>query len=93
MHFTKEQALKVGNQLNINFNVIPFKEWLTALKIESEHSKNDLTDVAHGSLIKTAKIALAHLMEYPDYYKRLVKMEKKAEKYWSNKEKPYLFNV
>ncbi|HEX2695466.1 MAG TPA: DUF5661 family protein, partial [Acidobacteriota bacterium] len=28
------------------------------------------------------KIALAHLAEFPDYYTRLDKLEKAAEKYW-----------
>jgi hypothetical protein len=32
--------------------------------------------------ILTAKIALAHLSEFPDYYTRLNKLEKEAEDYW-----------
>jgi hypothetical protein len=31
----------------------------------------------------TAKIALAHLNEFPDYYTRLDKLESEAEEYWS----------
>jgi hypothetical protein len=30
----------------------------------------------------TGKIALAHLNEFPDYYDRLEKMEKEADKFW-----------
>jgi hypothetical protein len=33
----------------------------------------------------TAKIALAHLNEFPDYYTRLERMEKDAESYWRNR--------
>ena len=87
MHFTKQQALNIGKKFGVNFNIIPLKMWHKALEIEAEHS-----NITHGSILTTAKIALAHLMEYPDYYKRLVKMEKQAEKYWSDKEKPSIFN-
>ena len=39
----------------------------------------------------TSKIALAHLIEDPKYYKYLVLMEQKREKYWSKKKKPNIF--
>jgi hypothetical protein len=35
----------------------------------------------------TGKITLAHLREFPDYYKRLIPLEQKAEKFWKNKSK------
>jgi hypothetical protein len=37
------------------------------------------TDVTHDDPLATAKIALAHLNEFPDYYTRLRKMEQEAE--------------
>lgn len=43
-------------------------------------------------LMKTGKIALAHLLEMPDYYKRLNKMEKEGNAYWKNKTKPEIIN-
>ena len=33
----------------------------------------------------TAKIALAHLNEFPDYYGRLAIMEAEAETYWRDR--------
>jgi hypothetical protein len=33
----------------------------------------------------TGKIAWAHLKEFPDYYTRLKKLEKKAVEYWKKK--------
>ena len=33
----------------------------------------------------TAKIARAHLNEFPDYYSRLAVMEAEAEAYWASK--------
>jgi hypothetical protein len=43
--------------------------------VETEHS-----DVTGGDLVTTTKIALAHLKESPDYYKKLKEMEGEMEK-------------
>jgi hypothetical protein len=45
------------------------------IKVESEHTSN-------FQIMK--KIAKDHLMEFPDYYKRLEKMVKSAERYWTD---------
>lgn len=48
-----------------------------------EHGNIDpFTNVTNDDPILTGKIALAHLNEFPDYYKRLDKMEEEAETYW-----------
>jgi hypothetical protein len=39
----------------------------------------------------TAKITAAHLEEFPDYYIRLERMEKQADKFWSRRDKPSIF--
>ena len=36
---------------------------------------------------KAKEIATDHVSEFPDYYNRIYKMEKQAEKYWGKKEK------
>ena len=42
---------------------------MTGLNIELEHGKiNSFTNVTDDDLEKTAKIALAHLNELPNYY-------------------------
>jgi hypothetical protein len=44
-------------------------DFLTGLNIELEHGNRNInTNVTDNDLIKTAKIALAHLEEFPDYY-------------------------
>ncbi|WP_313119184.1 DUF5661 family protein [Proteiniclasticum ruminis] len=54
--------------------------------MELEHGRaDDLTNVTNDDPLTTAKIALAHLNEFPDYYTRLMKMEKEAEAYWEGK--------
>ena len=53
------------------------------MNVELEHGKRDrATNVTNDDMIITGKIALAHLNEFPDYYTRLVKMEKEADKFW-----------
>lgn len=46
---------------------------------ELQHGRVDPdTDVTGDNLVVTAKIALAHLNEIPDYYSRLAAMEAEA---------------
>lgn len=71
---------------NINLKIIGLKQWVTGLNIELEHR-----DITHENLLLTAEIAIAHLEEYPDYYKRLVKLEKNANNYWNKRQKPNIF--
>jgi hypothetical protein len=48
--------------------------------VELEHGTRDpQTNATDDDLIMTAKIARAHLNEFPDYYTRLAKMEGEAE--------------
>jgi len=59
----------------------------TGMNVESEHGKRfpDL-DVTGDDPVITAKIALAHLREFPDYYERLEVMEREAEAAWESEE-------
>jgi uncharacterized protein DUF5661 len=51
------------------------------MDVELEHGTHDpATDVAGDDPIVTAKIALAHLNEFPDYYTRLERMEEEAKR-------------
>ena len=64
-----EDAYKAARVLNIKFDKFTPEEFLTGLNIELEHGKiNSLTNVTDDNLINTAKIALAHLNEFPNYY-------------------------
>jgi hypothetical protein len=50
------------------------------MDVELEHGTADpQTNVTGDDLIMKAKIAPAHLNEFPDYYTRLAKMEAEAE--------------
>lgn len=57
--------------LGISFDKFTKEEFLDGMNIELEHgSVNPNTNVTNDDLIKTAKIALAHLNEFPNYYNK-----------------------
>ena len=57
------------------------EQFSTGMEVELEHGTiKTRTNVSSDSLLTTGKIALAHLNEIPDYYTRLLKMEKVAKK-------------
>ena len=61
----------VSDMLNIKFDKFSKDEFLSGLNIESEHGLIDPnTNVTNNSVIITAKIVLAHLNEYPNYYNK-----------------------
>ena len=83
--FNKNDAVEIAKELNINFKNFPIEEFITGLNIELEHGKiNSETNVTNDDLEKTAKIALAHLNEFPNYYNKdygLPALEKKLTEY------------
>jgi hypothetical protein len=104
---TLEQAQQVGDLFCLDWTVIPLKWWHKGLLVELEHGKKERviipkcsknkpvpsdSNVTNDDILKTAQIALAHIAEYPDYYQRLNRMEKSAEKYWEKQgTKPSVF--
>lgn len=86
--FTKEEALKIAKFLKLDFNKEKFDlaEFFKGVNVELEHgTRFPRANVTNNDPVLTGKIALAHLLEFPDYYTRLEKLEKEANKYWSNK--------
>ena len=82
--FTISDAITVANELGIVFDKFSIKDLITGLNIELEHGYvNPVTNVTNNDLMMTAKIALAHLMEFPNYYNEdygLPAMERELEK-------------
>lgn len=93
MKISKQLATEVGKKYNINFDVVNFDEWHYGLNVELEHGSKlgSLTNITHNDIDMTAKIAIAHLLEGADYYKRLYKMEEQMERYWSSRKKYSIF--
>lgn len=92
MRITKTKAKKLAKLVNLNLDVIDIDTFHYALNVELEHGSKfgQFTNVTNDSLTLTTKIVIAHLIEYPDYYQRLMKLEASAEKYWKNKDKPQI---
>ncbi|MBK8128146.1 MAG: hypothetical protein IPK53_04130 [bacterium] len=78
------EAKRIGDLLGVDWNMFPVEEFRMGLDVELEHGARDpQTDVTHDDPLQTGRIAWAHLKEFPDYYTRLKKMEKEAEKFWA----------
>lgn len=69
--FKLKDIIKVADELNINFTKFSLSDFITGINIELEYGLIDSkTNVTNNDLLTTAKIALAHLNEYPDYYNK-----------------------
>ncbi len=81
--FSKTEAREIGNGLKINWDKISLEAFTKGLNVELEHGAiHAATNVTNNDGKLTGEIALAHLNEFPDYYTRLGKLEKKAREYW-----------
>jgi uncharacterized protein DUF5661 len=81
--FTADEARLFGEQIGIEWATSPFdvEQFRIGMNIELEHGLHDMfTNVSDDDPHVTAKIALAHLNEFPDYYTRLERMEEEAKR-------------
>jgi len=77
--FTADEARQVGDRLGIEWTDVDLEQFRMGLEVELEHGvRNVVTNVTNDDLVLTGKIALAHLLELPDYYTRLMRMEEEA---------------
>ena len=84
--FTADQARAAGERIGIDWATSPFdvEQFRMGMEVELEHGTRDLeTNVTGDDVTITAKIARAHLNEFPDYYSRLAMMEAEADAYWA----------
>jgi hypothetical protein len=81
--FTAAEARAIGEEIGIDWATSPFdsEQLRIGMNVELEHGLHDaLTNVSDDDPHVTAKIALAHLKEFPDYYTRLERMEEEAKR-------------
>ena len=87
--FTSNDAAKALDLAGIDISNERYtiEDVATGMNVEAEHGTRfpDL-DVTGDDPVITAKIALAHLREFPDYYERLEVMEREAEAAWESQE-------
>jgi uncharacterized protein DUF5661 len=83
---TKEEARRVGDAIGVDWTRFDLEQFRAGMDVELEHGSHDAqTDVTGDDPIVTGKIALAHMKEFPDYYERLERMEREAERDWAEK--------
>lgn len=83
--FNIKDALYAASILGVTFEKYTPEEFLDGINIELEHGTIDSkTNVTNDNLITTAKIALAHLNEYPNYYNKTYGL-RNFEKYLKSK--------
>jgi len=81
-----EEAGNVGTTLGIDWTKVDLQQFRRGLEVELEHGARDPeTNVTNDDLTLTGKIAWAHLKEFPDYYRRLDKLEAEADAYWASR--------
>ena len=81
--FTEKEAKEIGEKLGVKWDKFDVDQFRRGMDVELEHGTvNPKTNVTNDDPLMTGKIALAHLNEFPDYYDRLEKMEKEADKFW-----------
>ncbi|PJE57837.1 MAG: hypothetical protein COU81_03910 [Candidatus Portnoybacteria bacterium CG10_big_fil_rev_8_21_14_0_10_36_7] len=80
-HFSAEEAKRIGEQLGIKWDKYDVVQFRMGMDVELEHGTIDAnTNVTNDDPLMTGKIALAHLNEIVDYYTRLDKLEREAER-------------
>jgi hypothetical protein len=86
--FDTDEARRFGEEIGIDWATAPFavEEFRTGMNVELEHGLHDqATNVTNDDPRVTAKIALAHLNEFADYYTRLARMEDEAKQDWARR--------
>jgi Mn-dependent DtxR family transcriptional regulator len=84
--FTADEAERFGTEIGIDWATAPFdvEQFRMGMDVELEHGLRDVgTNVSDDDPHVTARIALAHLNEFPDYYTRLDRMEEEAKRHWA----------
>jgi hypothetical protein len=83
---TTEEARRVGDEIGVDWDRFDLEQFRAGMDVEYEHGLHDpQTDVTGDDPVITGKIALAHMKEFPDYYERLARMEREAEREWEER--------
>ena len=89
MKFSKKICVQMAERLGVNLDVVGVDQWCRGMNVELEHGRrNEFTNVTNNDPFVTAHIALAHLLEFPNYYDGLQAMETVLDEQWKGKKKP-----
>lgn len=77
----EEQVKRLAKELELEIDDDMVEQLVLGMDVEKEHGSllGDTTNITKDDEMMTFKIALAHVMEIPDYYDRLLAMEAEAE--------------
>ena len=77
MKITVDEAQAIGDELGVDWKQIDLGQFRRGLEVEYEHigTIKKLAPNANVTLA-VASIAIDHLNEWPDYYTRLMKVER-----------------
>ena len=92
---TLADAERVALALAVNVDALGgLAWWRRALVVEMEHGSRFgvATNVTADDVLASGRIALAHLLEFPDYYQRLARMEREASAYWQDRVRPRILH-
>lgn len=85
-NFSGKESKEIGEKLGIKWDKFDVEQFRMGLDVELEHgTRTKITNVTGDDPLMTGKIAYAHLLEFPDYYNRLDKLEKDADAYWKKR--------
>ncbi len=80
---TLKRAKEIGDEIGVDWELVDLGEWIQGIKEETEHvgvlGKEKTAVIAEGDLVASGRIAYEHILEVPDYYSRLEKMEHEGE--------------
>ena len=83
---TSDEARRVGEVIGVSWKAFDLEQFRRGMDVELEHGARDpQTNVTDDDLVVTGRIALAHMKEFPDYYDRLDRMEKEAQRDWATR--------
>ena len=85
--FNDADAISIGDEIDVDWSEIEVEEFRMGLNVELEHGTvwEGTTNVTNDDELLTGKIAYAHLLEFPDYYTRLKKMEEEGDRFWKGR--------
>jgi len=79
------ESRRIGDRLGIDWRQFAIQQFQQALNVEHGRvAREPELDSINDDVLLSGKIALAHLMEYPEYYARQAVMNKEADEYWAN---------
>lgn len=85
---TLAKAKEVGDEIGVDWSEVDLGEFRQGIKEEMEHGSEygSATKVHEDDYVISGRIALAHLIEVPDYYQRLEDLEDEGEEVWGEGE-------